>query len=164
MIKNKIPVDPMVQPEVWSIYWATPYTGGRAKDGYDDFGRYMVEVLVQHQMNSSKFEKVGAFPHEYFVVSEEHLEIYKKEGWSLVPLAFSIEGKEIDMELISRGRELTEEEREVILALQLDGLTETEACQEYFLGRHVVKENYNIMYRPSPKAKAEVIALFGEGV
>lgn len=39
----------------------------------------------------------------------------------------------MNTELIEKGRALCEEERETIWGEQLDGLTETQACEEYFL-------------------------------
>jgi len=51
---------------------------------------------------------------------------------------------------------LSEEERECIWAFQLDGLTEMQACEEYFLSRHVDYNNANICYLPNRKLQKQL--------
>jgi hypothetical protein len=47
------------------------------------------------------------------------------------------------------------------MALQLDGLTETQACEEYFLSRHTDKDNMNIWYYPTSETLKEIQKIFG---
>jgi hypothetical protein len=68
----------------------------------------------------------------------------------------------MNMKLIDDGRNLCEEEREVIWALQLDGLDEEQACEEYFLSRHTDRNNYTICYLPTPQMSAELYLVFGD--
>lgn len=57
---------------------------------------------------------------------------------------------------------LVEEEREIIWALMLEGLTEQQACEEYFLTHHTDYQNTEICYLPTPEILAEAMAVFGE--
>lgn len=63
---------------------------------------------------------------------------------------------------VNKGRALCEEEREIIWAMQLDGLTETQACEEYFLTKHTEYNNFSICYIPNKEVFAECVAVFGE--
>ena len=105
-------------------------------------------------------EDVTLLNHEYTVISDERLEEYKKLGWILCETG-SKTTEPMNLELIQKGRSLCEEEREIIWALQLDGLTETRACEEYFLSKHSYFSNYTISYLPPKKAFSELMSIFG---
>ena len=145
LVIRTIPVEKKVAPKLYGIYWGMP------KD--DKYGRQCCLVHTK--------EDVTLLNHEYTVISEEKLKQYKKElDYRLHKTTDSVI-EEMNMALIEQGRALYEEEREVIWALQLDGLTETQACEEYFLSKHTNKENMNIWYYPSPKSLKEIEAMFG---
>lgn len=70
-------------------------------------------------------------------------------------------GKDME-DVTEHEQEQCEEEREVIWALQLDGLTETQACEEYFLTKHTDYNNFSICYIPNKEVFAQCVAVFGE--
>lgn len=63
--------------------------------------------------------------------------------------------------MTKEGRSLTEEEREIIMALMLDGLTEQQACEEYFLTHHTETQNVSICYLPDAEIMCELQRVFG---
>jgi len=146
------PVSAYLSPKVYGIYWAVPLTEF-IKPGCDLYGRQAVKVHTS--------EDVTIFADEYSVLSEERLEEYKREGWNLVELNTGIEVP-LNMEIIQRGRTLVEEEREIIWALMLDGLTEQQSCEEYFLTKHVEANNSNICYLPRVEIREQLENIFGK--
>jgi len=160
VISADIPVEEKYKPMKWAMYWAVPCTESKNMDGFDQYGRYKVEIYVPvfNQQSRKEFERVCLFPHEYIVANDELFE-QLKDGYNATELQFA--GKPVNLELISQGRALFEEEREVIWALQLDGLSEEQACQEYFLATHVDGENTRIMYVPKTETLNELVCIFG---
>jgi hypothetical protein len=67
----------------------------------------------------------------------------------------------MNLELIEKGRSLTEDERSIIWSLQVDGLPEYKACEEYFLGRHTESENSHIWYMPTEECAEWMENMFG---
>lgn len=99
--------------------------------------------------------------YEYSVISEERLKEYKEKGYYLRD--YSIEKEEpLNMKLIEQGRSLSEEEREIIWALQLDGLTEQQACEEYFYSHHTNFEHKGCCYLPTEELLKKIVAVFGQ--
>ena len=64
--------------------------------------------------------------------------------------------------ILEKGRSLVEEEREIIWALMLDGLSESAACGEYIHGRHIDTSNRGMYFRPNNDVLKEIVAMFGE--
>lgn len=145
LITRQVPVAQECKPQLFGIYWGTPKQ--------DRFDR---QVCVIHTT-----EDVTLLNHEFTVIDEERLQIYKEEGWELHETAAKVE-QGLNMELLEAGRALSEEEREVIMALQLDGLNETQACEEYFLSRHTDYSNSAICFLPRKEVYEMCIAAFGE--
>ncbi len=146
LIIRSIPVDPKAAPKLYGIYWGMPKE--------DRFGR---QCCVVHTT-----EDVTLLNHEYSVISEEKLELYKQELQYQLHETTNTDIQPMDMKLIEQGRALCEEERDIIRALQLDGLSETQACEEYFLSRHTDRDNAHIWYYPSDEALAYIENIFGE--
>lgn len=145
LVKCKIPVEERVRPQTYGIYWAIPH-----KDRYD---RQMCKIYTP--------EEVCLLNYEYTVISEEHLQDYREMGYYLRD--FGIDKAEpLNMSLITKGRSLCEEEREIIWGLQLDGLTEQQACEEYFYSHHTDFEHKGCCYLPTPELLEQIIAVFGE--
>ena len=119
LVKRNIPVDKTIKPQIYGIYWAIP------KD--DNYGRQKIAVYTP--------EEVCLLNHEYTVITEERLKAYVEDGYYLVDNTTKIR-EPLNQELIQQGRSLCEEEREIIMALMLDGLTEKQACEEYFFTHH----------------------------
>lgn len=170
MIIKSVPVAKSAAPQVYGIYWAVPYTRtGKAgiKDvsgsytgqetktliGVDESGRQCTTIYTP--------QEVKIFPDEYSIITPERLEEYKTAGWYLQEIAGKVT-QPLNMEIINDGRALVEEEREIIWALMLEGLTEQQACEEYFLTHHTDYENTNICYLPTDEIMEEVKAVFGE--
>ncbi len=145
LITRTIPVEKKCRPHLYGIYWGMPKQ--------DSFDR---QVCIVHTT-----EDVTLLNHEYTVLDEQKVQVYRKEGWELhetnAPTAHAI-----NTQLLEKGRALCEEEREVIWALQLDGLTESQACEEYFLCKHTEYNNSNICYLPNQEVYAQIAAVFGE--
>lgn len=157
-IVANIPVSSAVKPKILAIYWGVPCTESLNADGYDKHGRYKVEISVRKPEGG--LETVAVFPDEYIVVSDDQLEVYIESGWQCLSVTDDI-SEPVDLELIERGRCLTEEERESIWALQVDGLNETQACQQYFHGRHVNTKESTVYYDADPEIKEPYIKYFG---
>ena len=145
LIKSRIPVDERVRPQTYGIYWAIPHE--------DRYGRQMVKVYTP--------EEVCLLNYEYAVISEERLEEYKAMGYHLKECNAKY-SEPLNLELLEAGRSLCEEEREIIWALQLDGLTESQACEEYFLSHHTEADNINLCYLPDQETLKEIEAVFGK--
>lgn len=145
LVTRTIPVDEYCRPQLFGIYWGIP-----AQDQYDR------QICVIHTRSD-----VTLLNHEFSVISEERLQLYREEGWELHETGASMD-RGMNMELIEKGRELSEDEREMIWALQLDGLNETQACEEYFLGKHTDYNNFSISYLPRKELFEECVAIFGE--
>lgn len=145
LITRHVPVEESVRPHLFGIYWGVPKQ--------DKFDR---QVCVVHTT-----EDVTLLNHEFTVIDEEKLQIYREEGWELHE-THAVAEQHLDMAMIEKGRELCEEEREVIWALQLDGLSEMQACEEYFLTKHTDYNNYSICYIPNRKVYEYCVSVFGE--
>ena len=145
MITRQIPVEERCRPHLFGIYWGIPKQ--------DRFDR---QVCVIHTT-----EDVTLLNHEFTVIDEDRLKMYREEGWELHENNAATDTG-LNTEMIEKGRELCEEEREVIWALQLDGLTETQACEEYFLTKHVEYNNFSICYIPNKEVFTQCVAIFGE--
>lgn len=144
LVTRQVPVVESAKPHLFGIYWGVP-----KQDKYDR------QACMIHTT-----EDVTLLNHEFTVIDEERLRIYREEGWELHETAAQVT-QEMNMELIERGRALSEEEREVIWALQLDGLNETQACEEYFMSRHTEYNNYSICYLPNREVFQQCVAVFG---
>lgn len=146
LVKTRIPVEERVRPETYGIYWAIP--------AFDSFGRQKIKVYTP--------EECCLLNYEYIVLDEEKLEKYKKYGYFLHETAAVAVKDPLTLKLMEQGRSLCEEEREIIYALQLDGLDESAACEEYFLSKHTDDSNIGICYLPNEAVKAELYDVFGE--
>lgn len=147
LVKCKIPVDETIRPQTYGIYWAIP------KD--DSYGRQKVAVYTPVE--------VCLLNHEYTVITDERLKLYIEDGYYLYDCRTQIEERSpLTLELIERGRSLCEEEREIIMALMLDGLTEKQACEEYFYTHHTNEEKIGLCYLPTNDLLEEIILAFGE--
>lgn len=144
LITRQIPVAEECKPHLFGIYWGMP------KQDKNDR-----QICVIHTT-----EDVTLLNHEFTVLDDERLKIYREEGWELHETGAKIE-RGLNMELIEKGRTLSEEEREVIWALQLDGLSEEQACEEYFLTKHTEYNNFSICYIPKKEVFDQCVAVFG---
>lgn len=170
MIIKSLPVSDAVAPQLYGIYWAVPFVReGKAgiKDklgrwsgteiktlvGVDEYGRQCAKIYTPHE--------VKIFPDEYSILTPERLEEYKQAGWYMQEINAKAQ-QPLNMDIINDGRALVEEEREIIWALMLEGLTEQQACEEYFLTHHTDYQNTNICYLPTKEILAEAMAVFGE--
>lgn len=166
MIIKSLPVPDAVAPQVYGIYWAVPFVReGKAAAagssgtviktliGVDEYGRQCAKIYTPHE--------VKIFPDEYSILTPERLDEYKQAGWYMQEINAKAQ-QPLNIDIINDGRALAEEEREIIWALMLEGLTEQQACEEYFLTHHTDYENTNICYLPTKEILAEAMAVFGE--
>lgn len=166
MIIKSLPVSDEVAPQLYGIYWAVPFvregkaavkvgSGTEIKTliGVDEYGRQCAKIYTPHE--------VKIFPDEYSILTPERLEEYKQAGWYLQEVNAKAE-RPLNIDIINDGRALVEEEREIIWALMLEGLTEQQACEEYFLTHHTDYQNTEICYLPTQDILAEAMAVFGE--
>lgn len=166
MIIKSLPVADEVAPQLYGIYWAVPFvregkaaapygngTVEKTLIGVDEYGRQCAKIYTPNE--------VKIFPDEYSILTPERLEEYKQAGWYLQEVNAKAE-QPLNMDIINDGRALVEEEREIIWALMLEGLTEQQACEEYFLTHHTDYQNTNICYMPTKEILAEAMAVFGE--
>lgn len=138
-VTHDIPISPAARPIRFGIYWGVP--------NEDAYGRQSCRIRTT--------EDIVLLNNEYTVVPEDRLKQYRENGWELSTVTNpKHEQKPLDLKLIEQGRSLVEEEREVIWALQLDGLNESAACEEYFFTRHTDDSNYTICYLPSEEIRA----------
>ena len=145
LVKCKIPVDEKVRPQVYGIYWAIPKE--------DAYGRQKVAIYTPTE--------VCLLNHEYSVISEEKLKLYIEDGYFFKDWGIG-NNKPLDRELIEEGRSLCEEERDIIRALMLDGLSEQQACEEYYHFHHTDTENLGKCYLPTDDLLKLIIGVFGE--
>lgn len=108
LITRQIPVDERCKPHLFGIYWGIPKQ--------DRFDR---QVCVVHTT-----EDVTLLNHEFTVIDDERLKVYREEGWELHENMAAADAG-MNTELIEKGRALCEEERETIWAMQLDDLIRT---------------------------------------
>lgn len=145
LVKCRVPVAEAVRPQVYGIYWATP--------AEDKWGRQKVTIYTP--------TVVCLLNREYSVVSEERLQEYRECGYFLRD--YGIEHKDpLTLKMVEQSRALCEDERSIIWALMLDGLTESQACEEYYLSHHTDVENVGRCYLPTAELLAEIVAMFGE--
>ena len=145
LITRTIPVSKEIAPQVYGIYWATP--------AQDSFGRQKVQVYTS--------EMVCLLNYEYAVLSNERLQEYKEAGWTLQE-ASAPPNTGLNIKLIEKGRALCSEERDIIDALMLDGLTEQQACEEYYYTHHTNNEHMGTCFLPSPQMREEIENIFGK--
>jgi len=146
LIIKTIPVKEIARPVLYGIYWGIP--------NEDRFGRQTCKIRTT--------EDVTLLNHEFSVINDLKLEEYKENGWELDNVInTTTEHKTLNLELIEQGKSLCEEEREIIWALQLDGLTEEQSCEEYFFSRHTDDSNYRICFLPNEEIKQQVYSMFG---
>lgn len=145
LVKCRVPVDEEVRPQTYGIYWAIPKE--------DSFGRQKVAVYTPTE--------VCLLNHEYTVISDERLKLYIEDGYYLSDCSSKVK-KPLDRNLIEEGRSLCDEEREIIMALMLDGLTEQQACEEYYYTHHTDAENIGLCYLPTDELLKQIVSVFGE--
>ena len=146
LVKCKIPVDEKVRPQIYGIYWAIPKE--------DIYGRQKVAIYTPTE--------VCLLNYEYTVISDERLKVYIEDGYYLYDCRSQVAKKPLDMNLIENGRSLCDEEREIIMALMLDGLTEQQACEEYYYTHHTDDEKIGLCYLPTDELLKQIISAFGE--
>ena len=148
LIIRTIPIIDSAKPILYGIYWGIP--------SIDKYGRQICKIRTT--------EDVTLLNHEFAVIDESKLESYKSEGWELskVENTNASDHKGLTLELLEKGRDLCEDERDIVRALQLDGLTETQACEEYFFSRHTDDSNYHICFLPREDVRQELYSAFGE--
>lgn len=151
LVRCKVQVDPDVAPKVYNIYWASPH----GTDGYDRFGRYCVEILTQSEKDGHS-ELVRVFPDEYDIFSEEKVRQYVNMGYKL-----NHNIKPITAEGI-KSMDLSEDDKEIVGAFQLDGLTKEEALAELNGLLYQSVDNKYKYYALPPDQYAEALAVFGE--
>ena len=145
LVKCKIPVEERIRPQTYGIYWAIPHK--------DKYNRQMCKIYTP--------EEVCLLNYEYTVISEDRLQEYRDMGYFLKD--YGIKGVEpLNLELILAGRSLVEEEREIIWAFMLDGLSEQQACEEYYFLHHTNFEHRGCCYLPAPELLEQIVAYFGE--
>lgn len=162
MVIDVPPVSDEFKPVLGGIYWAIPCRDSLNFDGYGADNQYRIETLVRSKTNERVVEYLGLFPTEYVVVPEEILDEYMEEGAYSIMLNNVSVHEEVDLELIQQGRDLTEDERSIIWALMLDGVSENTACSIYFKGRHTEKDNLNTWYKPCEQQVEDVKLLVEE--
>lgn len=145
LVKCRIPVDEKIRPQTYGIYWAIPHK--------DKYNRQMVKIYTP--------QEVCLLNYEYTVIPETRLEEYKTMGYYLKEINVNTK-QPLNLEILDKGRALCEEEREIIWALQLDGLTEQQACEEYFYTHHIDTQNSNICYLPNEETLKAIVSYFGE--
>lgn len=145
LVKCKIPVSENERPQTYGIYWAIPAP--------DTYGRQKVRIYTPYE--------VCLLNWEYKVISEERLQEYKECGYYLRDYGVP-KSDPLTMKLVEKGKHLTEEEREIIFALQLDGLSEQQACEEYFLSHHNDYEKKGYCYLPDADTLSVIEACFGK--
>lgn len=145
LIRRAIPVDKSIAPQVYGIYWATP--------AEDTYGRQKVKIYTPTE--------VCLLNYEYTVISEERLQEYIEMGYFLKDYEVGID-EPLNIELIEKGRSLCAEEKEIIHALMLDGLTEQQACEEYYYTHHTENSNIGRCYLPTPELREQIEAVFGK--
>lgn len=159
IILRKVPVQK--PPVLYGIYWAVPYKHRREcgveqdkKEreliGVDENGRQCCLIYAPHQ--------IKVFPQEISILSEERLQEYRDNGWELHETNADVTIP-LNRSLLEQGRTLCEEEREIIMSLMLDGLTEQQACEEYFFTHHTDYDNTSICYL-LPKDKQPETEIF----
>lgn len=144
LITRTIPIAEYAKPKVFGIYWGIP--------NEDTFGR---QTCIIHTK-----EDVTLLNHEFVTIDEEKLKEYRQQGWEMHEIG-CVERK-INTEMLEAGRSLCEEEREIIWALQVDGLTEDQACEEYFLTKHTDYNNATICYIPHEDVYKQIHEYYGE--
>lgn len=147
LIKTRIPVAENVRPVTYGIYWAIPVTN-------DPYQRQMVKVYTP--------QEVCLLNYEYTPLTEEGLQKYKDCGYFLKETSAITQETPLQLKMLEKGRALCEEEREVIWALMLDGLSECQASEEYFTSHHADTSNITICYLPTKELLEEIIEWFGE--
>jgi len=175
MVKTLLPVPESKRPKIWHIYWAKPNSDSRNNDGYDRFGRYGIEIQMPYTYraridriyvadeDTTALERVVLFPAEYIIITEAKLKEYISFGYAPMDTFFAAKEETLSLKLLEKSKSLCEEERHIIMALQLDGLTENQACQEYFLYSHDQGAPDTLMYVPSAELLTEIVNAFGEG-
>lgn len=148
LITRTVLISAWARPILYGIYWGIP--------SQDKYGRQICKIRTN--------EDVTLLNHEFTVINEDKLELYKSEGWELSRAENTnpLDHKGLTLELVENGRDLCDDERDIIRALQLDGLTETQACEEYFFSRHTDDKNYTICFLPREEVKRELYNTFGE--
>ena len=127
----------------------------RVREQLDPELNFATKIVMESDLSNTLLN------HEFTVIDDERLKVYREEGWELHENMAAADAG-MNTELIEKGRALCEEEREIIWAMQLDGLTETQACEEYFLTKHTEYNNFSICYIPNKEVFAECVAVFGE--
>lgn len=170
IIIKTVPVAEYIRPALYGIYWAVPYTREGKAGVKDKTGRYIGEDM-KHLVGVDEAgrqcaiiytpHEVKIFPDEYSILTPERLEDYKELGWYLHEINAKVE-EPLNMDVINDGRALVEEEREIIWSLMMEGLTEQQACEEYFFTHHTDYQNTNICYLPTPEILEQARAVFGD--
>lgn len=169
-IANSPPVAARAKPLRHYIYWAIPVQSNLTVEYYDSGTRQYIRLqgvcvgrdqYFRQAVKVMTTEEVTLFTDEYSIVPEENLEEYRKIGYEMIPTGIATE-ETIDTALIEKGRVLCEEERELIWALQLDGLSESAACGEYFHGKYIDVSGRNMFYRPNSDLYKRIVEMYGD--
>lgn len=170
LIMKEIPVNKNIRPKKYGIYYALPVIRKGKAGVKNGFGQYVgteektlvgVDIYGRQCAHVYTPEEVKIFPDEYRILTPERLQEYRDCGWTLQEIQSEAKVP-LNMNLIEKGRNLTEEEREIIWSLMLEGLTEQQACEEYFLTHHTEAQNTSICYLPTKEILQELENRFGE--
>lgn len=138
LVTRQIPVDERCKPHLFGIYWGVPKQ--------DRFDR---QICVIHTT-----EDVTLLNHEFTVIDDERLKVYREEGWELHEnMAAADTG--MNTELIEKGRALCEEEREILWALQLDGLKVIGRCLDLNI-RYLIKAGIRYLIKTESRSQRVV--------
>lgn len=137
-------------PDPYGIYWATPVD----IDGRDCYGRFAVHIVHKNQT-------INIFQDEYIRCDDVILKMVREDGEFYVAEDSIPSEAPPCMEDIERCRALCEEEREIIWALQVDGLTESAACSEYLYGKHIDNGHHGWHWKPTQEYLDVLQANFG---
>lgn len=137
-----------------NIYYAIPGLYGSSV-GYRADGMYLVKVKIA---DFSGFEEIYLYPYEYMLVSDELFEAAKEEDLlELVQYKDDISEPEVIHEKTltwrDKYKDLPEDERNVLDAYMLDGLSFDQACSAYYTERFIDQKGYSYWYRAKPELR-----------
>lgn len=143
LITRTLPILESARPAIYGIYQAKP----------------LKHKFYKNAVTMYATEQITVLEHEYSVLSDDRVDEYIKLGW----VAHRIDNPQepIDLRLLEKGRCLCEEERAIIWALMLDGLTEYQACEEYYKHTHTDFERMTYCYLPPKEMVEAMTQVFG---
>jgi len=148
-----VSIDVRIEPA--SVYYAVPALYGSSV-GYREDGKYLIVIKIQG--TAGVIHDLYLYTHEYIVCTDEIMDAMKEED-VLETMMYDTDTsvQQMDEKLVnsyaSKYRDLPEDDKNILDAYQIDGLSFDQACSLYFTERYSNLTGSAIWFKAKPQLR-----------